>query len=63
MVAGIRVFESHIGVPVRAAVEYTSVRGTGHVGVKLIVSVVVFATVIVVENRIGFADVTCDVAV
>lgn len=56
-------FESHSGVPVRDAVEYTSVRGTGHVGVKLIDSVVVFATVTVVENRIGFADVTCDVPV
>jgi hypothetical protein len=37
-------------------------RGTAHAGVKLVASVVVFATTTVVENRIGLAEITCDVA-
>jgi len=60
--AGTLVFESQMGVPFLAAVEYTSVRGMGHAGTNEIASAVPLVTVTVVENLIGFVDVTCDVA-
>jgi hypothetical protein len=48
---------------VRAAVEYTSVRGIGQTGTNEIDSVVPFVTVTVEENLIGLLDVTCELAV
>jgi len=63
LIAGIRVFESHIGVPARLAFEYTSVRGIGQAGTNDTSALVLFVTVTVVENLIGLFAVTCEVAV
>ena len=59
-VAASRTLESHMGVPVRAAVEWTSVLGVRHAGVKVIYSVVGFVMTTLEEKRIGLAPVTCE---